>query len=98
MAKVEIKMGEIGGGDVTYEYVSGTWPSSGDNVITTSKKAKAFMIADNSAQVWFAEEGDTYCTRNDTLQTSYPVTFNSNNITIGGNYGATASYKGYVVY
>ena len=86
------------GGTTTYEYVHDDWPEYGGLTIPTTQKAKAFVIADNWAQVWFAEDGDTYCTRDDTVQTSFPVTFNSNNITIGGNYGAPAQYKGYVIY
>ena len=44
-----------GGGTLTSEYKSGTWPQSGNCVISTTSKAVAVVLSDAWAQIWYAD-------------------------------------------
>ena len=98
MAKKELVLGELGGGVSEYTWIPQTsWPSAGPAVISTTKRAKAFVITDSNSQIWCAVDGDTVPNRNGSQVTGFTLTWENDKVTIVGAYGANASFRGYYI-
>jgi hypothetical protein len=97
MAKVEIKMGEIGGG-YNIEELSGTIAGYANLVFPTQHKSKYFCINLPSDNLNGAE-GDTYAHVNGVVNNTYGLTISDNEININRSYSASAvSYTGISIY
>ena len=109
MAKVELQFGELGGGSLSVEYVTGTWYGSSPNYLTipTTKKANAFVLTvvySGNSYVYESLNDGNAVLQNGTAwkQSGVDVIaqFNDNDIFIGAAFsvGQNLAYKCYVYY